>query len=63
MCHQSGSGIQNHLLVILDSSFQKILVMPNMDDLIVPIMRSGLDPQPPTEGLPRDLPAKGEKRL
>ncbi|XP_050761847.1 testis-expressed protein 2-like [Gymnogyps californianus] len=47
----------------LQHEFQKILVMPNMDDLIVPIMRSGLDPQPPTEGPPRDLPAKGEKRL
>ncbi|XP_010286065.1 PREDICTED: testis-expressed sequence 2 protein-like, partial [Phaethon lepturus] len=42
----------------LQHEFQKILVMPNMDDLIIPIMRSGLDPQPP-----RDLPAKGEKRL
>ncbi|KAM7091779.1 testis-expressed protein 2-like isoform 1-T1 [Ciconia maguari] len=47
----------------LQHEFQKILVMPNMDDLIIPIMRSGLDPQPPTGGLPRDLPAKGEKRL
>ncbi|NWW72324.1 TEX2 protein, partial [Climacteris rufus] len=28
----------------LKHEFQKILVMPNMDDLIVPIMRSGLDP-------------------
>ncbi|NXK55721.1 TEX2 protein, partial [Chauna torquata] len=28
----------------LQHEFQKILVMPNMDDLIVPIMRSGLDP-------------------
>ncbi|NXE30133.1 TEX2 protein, partial [Ardeotis kori] len=27
----------------LQHEFQKILVMPNMDDLIVPIMRSGLD--------------------
>jgi len=62
MCHQPGSGIQTHVL-ILDSSFQKILVMPNMDDLIIPVMRSGLDPQPPTGALPRDLPAKGEKRL
>ncbi|XP_075293111.1 testis-expressed protein 2 [Opisthocomus hoazin] len=42
----------------LQHEFQKILVMPNMDDLIIPVMRSGLDPQPP-----RDLPAKGEKRL
>ncbi|XP_075021619.1 testis-expressed protein 2-like isoform X2 [Calonectris borealis] len=47
----------------LQHEFQKILVMPNMDDLIIPIMHSGLDPQPPTGGLPRDLPAKGEKRL
>ncbi|XP_028941668.1 testis-expressed protein 2, partial [Antrostomus carolinensis] len=48
----------------LQHEFQKILVMPNMDDLIIPIMRSGLDPQPPTGGLPRDPPpAKGEKRL
>ncbi|NXD99778.1 TEX2 protein, partial [Chaetorhynchus papuensis] len=28
----------------LKHEFQKILVMPNMDDLILPIMRSGLDP-------------------
>ncbi|NWV73179.1 TEX2 protein, partial [Dasyornis broadbenti] len=28
----------------LKHEFQKILVMPNMDDLIVPIMHSGLDP-------------------
>ncbi|XP_050173454.1 testis-expressed protein 2-like isoform X1 [Myiozetetes cayanensis] len=47
----------------LQHEFQKILVMPNMDDLIIPIMRSGLDPWPPTVGLPRDLPAKGDKRL
>ncbi|KAM6121990.1 testis-expressed protein 2-like [Phoenicopterus ruber ruber] len=47
----------------LQHEFQKILVMPNMDDLIIPIMRSGLDPQPPAGGLPGDLPARGEKRL
>ncbi|XP_035195907.1 testis-expressed protein 2-like isoform X1 [Oxyura jamaicensis] len=47
----------------LQHEFQKILVMPNMDDLIVPIMNSGLDPQPPAGELPRDLPAKGERRL
>ncbi|XP_063199194.1 testis-expressed protein 2-like isoform X1 [Chroicocephalus ridibundus] len=46
----------------LQHEFQKILVMPNMDDLIIPIMHSGLDPQPPTGGLPRDLPARGERR-
>ncbi|NXN55838.1 TEX2 protein, partial [Rynchops niger] len=28
----------------LQHEFQKILVMPNMDDVIVPIMHSGLDP-------------------
>ncbi|NWU95168.1 TEX2 protein, partial [Upupa epops] len=28
----------------LQHEFQKLLVMPNMDDLIVPIMSSGLDP-------------------
>ncbi|KFQ99933.1 Testis-expressed sequence 2 protein, partial [Nipponia nippon] len=28
----------------LQHEFQKILVMPNMDDLVLPIMRSGLDP-------------------
>ncbi|NXX02339.1 TEX2 protein, partial [Larus smithsonianus] len=28
----------------LQHEFQKILVMPNMDDLIIPIMHSGLDP-------------------
>uniref|UniRef100_A0A8B9P7H5 SMP-LTD domain-containing protein n=1 Tax=Apteryx owenii TaxID=8824 RepID=A0A8B9P7H5_APTOW len=47
----------------LQHEFQKVLVMPNMDDLIIPIMHSGLDPQPPAVGLPRDLPAKEEKRL
>ncbi|XP_074960753.1 testis-expressed protein 2-like [Phalacrocorax aristotelis] len=47
----------------LQHEFQKILVMPNMDDLIIPIMRSGLDPQPPAVALPRDLPAKAERRL
>ncbi|XP_032849544.2 testis-expressed protein 2-like isoform X2 [Tyto alba] len=47
----------------LQHEFQKILVMPNMDDLIIPIMCSSLDPQPPTVGLPRDPPAKAEKRL
>ncbi|KAM6054775.1 testis-expressed protein 2-like [Chlamydotis macqueenii] len=47
----------------LQHEFQKILVMPNMDDLIVPIMRPGLDAQPPAAGLPSDLPAKGETRL
>ncbi|KAM9372330.1 testis-expressed protein 2-like [Phaethornis superciliosus] len=47
----------------LQQEFQKILVMPNMDDLIIPIMSSGLDPQAPAGGVSRDLPAKGEKRL
>lgn len=47
----------------LKHEFQKILVMPNMDDLIIPIMRPGLDPQPPTGDLTRDLTAKGELRL
>ncbi|XP_063270423.1 testis-expressed protein 2-like isoform X2 [Prinia subflava] len=47
----------------LKHEFQKILVMPNMDDLIIPIMRSGLDPWPPSTGLPRDPPAKGDRRL
>ncbi|NWI62695.1 TEX2 protein, partial [Todus mexicanus] len=28
----------------LQHEFQKILVMPNMDDLIIPLMHSGLDP-------------------
>ncbi|XP_069503397.1 testis-expressed protein 2-like [Ambystoma mexicanum] len=30
----------------LEHEFQKVLVMPNMDDLYLPIMHSGLDPQP-----------------
>ncbi|XP_065500980.1 testis-expressed protein 2-like [Caloenas nicobarica] len=47
----------------LQHEFQKILVMPNMDDLIIPIMRPGPDPQPPAGDLPRDPPAKGEQRL
>ncbi|XP_078520307.1 testis-expressed protein 2-like [Lissotriton helveticus] len=29
----------------LQQEFQKVLVMPNMDDLYLPIMHSGLDPQ------------------
>ncbi|XP_075686691.1 testis-expressed protein 2 [Rhinoderma darwinii] len=35
----------------LQDEFQKILVMPNMDDLLFPIMQSGLDPsrQPQTD--------------
>ncbi|XP_073414520.1 testis-expressed protein 2-like [Dendrobates tinctorius] len=35
----------------LQDEFQKILVMPNMDDLLFPIMQSGLDPskQPPSD--------------
>ncbi|XP_018863835.1 testis-expressed protein 2-like isoform X1 [Parus major] len=47
----------------LKHEFQKILVMPNMDDLIIPIMRSGLDPWPPSTGLPQDPPAMGDRRL
>uniref|UniRef100_A0A663LJ29 Testis-expressed protein 2-like n=1 Tax=Athene cunicularia TaxID=194338 RepID=A0A663LJ29_ATHCN len=47
----------------LQHEFQKILVMPNMDDLIIPIMRSRLDPQPTTVGLSQDPLAKGDKRL
>uniref|UniRef100_A0A8C3UQH5 SMP-LTD domain-containing protein n=1 Tax=Catharus ustulatus TaxID=91951 RepID=A0A8C3UQH5_CATUS len=47
----------------LKHEFQKILVMPNMDDLIIPIMSSGLDPWPATTALPQDLPAKGDRRL
>ncbi|XP_066496895.1 testis-expressed protein 2-like [Tiliqua scincoides] len=45
----------------LQHEFQKILVMPNMDDLILPLMHSGL-PQPPSEGLLKDFPGKGEKK-
>ncbi|TFK10513.1 homeobox protein EMX2 [Platysternon megacephalum] len=41
----------------------KILVMPNMDDLIIPIMHSGMEPQPPMEGPFKDLPADSEKWL
>uniref|UniRef100_A0A8C5IIT9 TEX2 protein n=1 Tax=Junco hyemalis TaxID=40217 RepID=A0A8C5IIT9_JUNHY len=47
----------------LKHEFQKILVMPNMDDLIMPIMRSGLDPWPPSPGPPQDPPATGDRRL
>ncbi|KAM7152486.1 testis-expressed protein 2-like [Macrochelys suwanniensis] len=47
----------------LQHEFQKILVMPNMDDLLIPIMHSGLEPQPPMEGPFKDLPADSEKRL
>uniref|UniRef100_A0A8C6ZXZ7 Testis-expressed protein 2-like n=1 Tax=Nothoprocta perdicaria TaxID=30464 RepID=A0A8C6ZXZ7_NOTPE len=39
----------------------KVLVMPNMDDLIIPIMHSGLDPHAAAAGLPRDLPAGAER--
>uniref|UniRef100_A0A8C0J7Q6 SMP-LTD domain-containing protein n=1 Tax=Chelonoidis abingdonii TaxID=106734 RepID=A0A8C0J7Q6_CHEAB len=47
----------------LQHEFQKILVMPNMDDLIIPIMHSGLEPQPPMEEPLKDLPADSEKWL
>uniref|UniRef100_A0A8C3SH78 SMP-LTD domain-containing protein n=1 Tax=Chelydra serpentina TaxID=8475 RepID=A0A8C3SH78_CHESE len=47
----------------LQHEFQKILVMPNMDDLLIPIMHSGLEPQPPMAGPFKDLPADSEKRL
>ncbi|XP_039349321.1 testis-expressed protein 2-like [Mauremys reevesii] len=47
----------------LQHEFQKILVMPNMDDLIIPIMHSGLEPQPPLEGPFKDLPADSGKWL
>uniref|UniRef100_A0A8C4WR49 Testis-expressed sequence 2 protein n=1 Tax=Gopherus evgoodei TaxID=1825980 RepID=A0A8C4WR49_9SAUR len=40
----------------LQHEFQKILVMPNMDDLIIPIMHSGLEPQLSMEGPFKDLP-------
>ncbi|XP_056389664.1 testis-expressed protein 2-like isoform X2 [Hyla sarda] len=33
----------------LQDEFQKILVMPNMDDLLFPIMQSGLDPTRPPQ--------------
>ncbi|XP_067390202.1 testis-expressed protein 2-like [Emydura macquarii macquarii] len=47
----------------LQHEFQKILVMPNMDDLLIPIMHSSLEPQPPGEGPFKDFPADSEKRL
>ncbi|XP_025909687.1 testis-expressed protein 2-like [Nothoprocta perdicaria] len=45
----------------LQHELQKVLVMPNMDDLIIPIMHSGLDPHAAAAGLPRDLPAGAER--
>ncbi|XP_053132614.1 testis-expressed protein 2-like isoform X2 [Hemicordylus capensis] len=47
----------------LQHEFQKILVMPNMDDLILPLMHSGPEPQLPMEGLQKDFPGDGEKKL
>ncbi|XP_042294430.1 testis-expressed protein 2-like [Sceloporus undulatus] len=46
----------------LQHEFQKILVMPNMDDLILPLMHSGLDSQPVSEGLPKDFQGEGVKK-
>ncbi|KAM3827227.1 testis-expressed protein 2-like [Vipera latastei] len=42
----------------LHHEFQKILVMPNMDDIILPLMHSGLESHPPTEGPQEELPAE-----
>ncbi|XP_058013389.1 testis-expressed protein 2-like isoform X2 [Ahaetulla prasina] len=39
----------------LQHEFQKILVMPNMDDIILPLMHSGLESQPLTEGPQKEL--------
>ncbi|XP_062999493.1 testis-expressed protein 2-like [Elgaria multicarinata webbii] len=46
----------------LQHEFQKILVMPNMDDLILPLMHSGLESQLPPEGLRKDFPGEGVKK-
>uniref|UniRef100_A0A8D2LP90 SMP-LTD domain-containing protein n=1 Tax=Varanus komodoensis TaxID=61221 RepID=A0A8D2LP90_VARKO len=42
----------------LQHEFQKILVMPNMDDLILPLMHSGLDSQLPAEGPQKEFPGE-----
>ncbi|KAK9393384.1 putative protein K02A2.6-like [Crotalus adamanteus] len=41
-----------------NTSHQKILVMPNMDDIILPLMHSGLESHPLTEGSQGELPAE-----
>nr|XP_056722511.1 testis-expressed protein 2-like [Euleptes europaea] len=46
----------------LQHEFQKILVMPNMDDLILPLMHSGLESQMPVEEPPKDCLGDGEKQ-
>ncbi|XP_034987453.2 testis-expressed protein 2 [Zootoca vivipara] len=47
----------------LQHEFQKILVMPNMDDLILPLMHSGLESQLPTEGLQKEFPGESAAKF
>ncbi|XP_061455127.1 testis-expressed protein 2-like [Rhineura floridana] len=47
----------------LQHEFQKVLVMPNMDDLILPLMHSGLESQLPTEGPQKDFQEEGAKKF
>ncbi|XP_060116920.1 testis-expressed protein 2-like [Heteronotia binoei] len=46
----------------LQHEFQKILVMPNMDDLILPLMHSGLESPMPAEEPPKDCLGECEKK-
>uniref|UniRef100_A0ABM5F170 Testis-expressed protein 2-like n=1 Tax=Pogona vitticeps TaxID=103695 RepID=A0ABM5F170_9SAUR len=45
----------------LQHEFQKILVMPHMDDLILPLMHPGWESQLPAEELRKDLPREEVK--
>ncbi|XP_026539407.1 testis-expressed protein 2-like [Notechis scutatus] len=47
----------------LQHEFQKILVMPNMDDIILPLMHSGLESQPLTEGPQEELLAEDVRNM
>ncbi|XP_048408300.2 testis-expressed protein 2 isoform X1 [Stegostoma tigrinum] len=42
----------------LQHEFQKVFVMPNMDDIYIPIMHSGLDKPDQSKQTPEEVPAK-----
>ncbi|XP_059509601.1 testis-expressed protein 2 isoform X2 [Stegostoma tigrinum] len=47
----------------LEQEFQKIFVMPNMDDVYVPIMHSAMDPRSSTVWPSRETPTEVAERL
>uniref|UniRef100_A0A8C6FUU8 Testis expressed 2 n=1 Tax=Moschus moschiferus TaxID=68415 RepID=A0A8C6FUU8_MOSMO len=46
----------------LEQEFQKVFVMPNMDDVYIPIMHSAMDPRS-TSSLPKDPPVEAADEL